>query len=77
MSDIERHRVQVTRKGLWWFEAVLEGANRDTALADLLGRFAEADGFVCTVVTEREVSRLVEVGERTHVLSRRFAAKAR
>jgi hypothetical protein len=77
MADAARYRVEVTRAGRWWLEAVIEGPARDAALTDLLARLSDQDGFSCTVVAEREVSRLVEVGEQTRVISRRFEKVAR
>lgn len=72
MADATRYRVEVTRAGRWWLEAVLEGPQGEAALTDLLARLPDQDGFSCAVVEEREVVRLVEVGENTRVLSRRF-----
>jgi len=72
MAETVRFRVEVIRAGRWWFEAVLEGPNREAALPDLLARFSQQEDFSCTVIIEREVSRLVEVGDQTRVVSRRF-----
>jgi len=72
LAEAERYRIEVTRSGRWWCEVILEGPGALVAAADLVARLPADEGFSCTLNKEREVSRLVEVGERTRVLSRSF-----
>ncbi|MEM1284245.1 MAG: hypothetical protein AAGH43_02565 [Pseudomonadota bacterium] len=65
---MKRYKIALTRHGLHWCEIIIESRTPDDALADVMARFPQEDGFALSVWEEAECSRIVEVGSNVRVL---------
>ncbi|MGD1887951.1 MAG: hypothetical protein ACFB01_12685 [Cohaesibacteraceae bacterium] len=65
---MKRYTIALTRHGLHWCEIIVERRTPDDALADVMGRFPQKEGFALSVWEAAERSRIVEVGTSVRVL---------
>jgi hypothetical protein len=65
---MSRYRLEVLKTGRRWCDIIVEDSDPGEILRDVVAKFPEGEGYLCSLVREEEARRIVEVTDQARII---------